>query len=82
MGDALVKVGPAGAGWLVEGLFGVQPLLFLSGAKAEAQAHVLARCIASAGCDARVAIHDRTQQLIATVRYFGREDRPDAELAA
>jgi hypothetical protein len=71
--DALVKVCPVGAAWVVEGAERLQPLLFLSGAKAEAQAHAIARCIARTGGDARVAVHDRNQQLIGTVRYFADE---------
>lgn len=71
--DALVKVRPVGAAWVVEGAEGLQPLLFLSGAKAEAQAHALAKCIAGVGGDARVAIHDRAEQLVGTVRYFADE---------
>lgn len=77
--DALVKVLPVGAAWMVEGAERLQPLLFLSGAKAEAQAHAIARCIAKTGGDARVAVHDRSQQLIGTVRYFA--DEPVAEIA-
>jgi hypothetical protein len=71
--NALVKVRPVGAAWVVDGAEGLQPLLFLSGAKAEAQAHALARCIAVVGGDARVAIHDRAEQLVGTVRYFAEE---------
>ena len=75
--DALVKVRPVGAAWMVEGAERLQPLLFLSGAKAEAQAHAIARCIARAGGDARVAVHDRSQQLVGTVRYFADETAED-----
>ena len=32
MDDALVKVRPAGSGWVVDGGRGLQPLVFLSGA--------------------------------------------------
>ena len=74
MDDALVKVRPAGSGWVVDGGRGLQPLVFLSGAKAEAQAHTFARVMALAGSDARVAVHDRTQQLVGTARYFAAED--------
>lgn len=70
MVDALVNVRPIGGAWVVEGAERLQPLLFLSGAKAEAQAHAIARSIARTGGDARVAIHDRAEQLVGTVRYF------------
>jgi hypothetical protein len=76
--DALVKVCPIGGAWMVEGAQDLQPLLFLSGAKAEAQAHAIARSIAKTGGDARVAVHDRSQQLVGTVRYFA----DDAAVAA
>jgi hypothetical protein len=68
--DALVKVRPMGAAWVVDGAERLEPLLFLSGAKAEAQAHAIAKSIAKVGGDARVAIHDRTEQLVGTIRYF------------
>jgi hypothetical protein len=73
MYDALVRVRPVGAAWLVDGAEGLEPLLFLSGAKAEAQAHALARSIAHSGADARVAVHDRTEQVVGTFRFFARE---------
>ena len=68
--DALVKVRPLGAAWIVDGSERLEPLLFLSGAQAEAQAHAFAQCIARTGGDARVAVHDRAEQLVGTVRYF------------
>ncbi|HKP77504.1 MAG TPA: hypothetical protein VJU34_00090 [Phenylobacterium sp.] len=71
--DALVKVRPVGTAWIVEGAERLQPLLFLSGAKAEAQAHAIAQSIAKTGGDARVAVHDRAEQLVGTVRYFAEE---------
>ena len=40
MYDALVRVRPMGAAWLVDGGEGLEPLLFLFGAKAEAQAQL------------------------------------------
>ena len=76
MYDALVRVQPLGASWVVDGAQGLEPLLFLSGAKAEAQAHALARSIAHCGADARVAVHDRTGQVVGTFRYFARETAP------
>jgi hypothetical protein len=68
--DTMLKVRRVGAAWIVDGARGLEPLLFLSGAKAEAQAHTLARSLAEAGGDARVAVHDRSEQLVGTVRYF------------
>ena len=73
MDDIMFHVRPAGEGWLVEAARGVQPLVFHSGAKAEAQAHALARCVAGVGHDARVLIHDRRQQIVGSTRYFAQE---------
>ena len=78
MNDTLVKVRRVGAAWMVDGANGLEPMLFLSGAKAEAQAHALARGIAQVGSDARVAIHDRAQQLVGTFRYFADETAPSS----
>ena len=74
MDDIMFHVRPAGHGWLVDAAAGVQPLLFHSGAKAEAQAHTLARCVAGVGHDARVLIHDRAQQIVGSTRYFAQEE--------
>lgn len=76
--DALVNVRPVGAAWMVESAERLQPLLFFSAVQAQAQAHAIARCIAKAGGDALVAIHDGTEQLVGTVRYFAE----DAETAS
>ena len=73
MDDIMFHVRPAGHGWLVEAAAGVQPLLFHSGAKAEAQAHALAKCVAGVGHDARVLIHDRAEQIVGSTRYFAQE---------
>jgi hypothetical protein len=62
---------------MVDGAERLEPLLFLTGAQAEAQARRIAQTIARVGGDARVAIHDRTEQLVGTIRYFA-EDPPAA----
>jgi len=80
--DALVKVRPMGAAWVVDGAERLEPLLFLSGAKAEAQAHAIAKSIAKGGGDARVAIHDRAEQLVGTVRYFAEDAAAPSEAPA
>jgi len=49
---------------------GLEPIVFASGAKAEAQAHTLPRKLARAGADARVEVHDRRRRLVGTTRYF------------
>jgi hypothetical protein len=80
--DTLLKVHRVGAAWMVDGAQGLEPLLFLSGAKAEAQAHALARGLVQVGGDARVAVHDRAQQLVGTFRYFADEKTPSSGRAA
>jgi hypothetical protein len=74
--DTLLEVHRVGNAWVVDGAKRLEPLVFLSGAKAEAQAHALARGLAQVGGDARVAIHDRAQQLVGTFRYFAEEKSP------
>ncbi|HEX7885550.1 MAG TPA: hypothetical protein VF474_06195 [Phenylobacterium sp.] len=71
MEDVVLRVRPAASGWLVEAR-DLEPLMFLSGAKAEAQAHALARCMAGAGNDAEVVVHDRTEKIVGAARYFAR----------
>lgn len=67
--DVVLRVRPAASGWLVEAS-DLEPLMFFSGAKAEAQAHALARCMASTGNDAEVVVHDRTEKIVGAARYF------------
>lgn len=74
MHDVLLQVRPVAQGWLVECTHWVEPLIFRSGARAEAQAHAVAKSLASAGNDARVVVHDRTHHLVGTTRYFAQED--------
>jgi len=69
MKEAVVTVGPSGEGWLVEGRGLTEPLIFLSGAKAEAQAHALARSFAGPGRRACVTVHDRAQHIVGVRRY-------------
>lgn len=73
MSDVHLSVRPSGPGWQVESDCNTQPLMFLSGAKAEAQAHALARCIALSGVDARVVVQDRGDQVVGATQY--RADR-------
>lgn len=77
--DHHISVVPVEGGWRVLSPLDDTPLMFLSGAKAEEKAKSLAERLAAAGHDARVLIHDRTQALIGTWRYFA-DDGPIAEL--
>lgn len=80
--DHHISVMPVEGGWRVLSPLDDTPLMFLSGAKAEAQAKALAEQLAAAGRDARVLVHDRTQALVGTWRYFAAEDgQPPAPLA-
>ena len=80
--DHHISVMPVEGGWRVLSPLDDTPLMFLSGAKAEAKAKALAEQLAAAGRDARVLIHDRTQALVGTWRYFAAEgDRAQAPLA-
>jgi hypothetical protein len=69
MVESTVKVSPSGAGWIVAGDTNLEPLLFLSGGKAEAQAHLLARMLASGGASVSVAVHDRLNRLVGRRQY-------------
>jgi len=75
MSDIRLSVRPSGPGWQVDCEINSQPLMFMSGAKAEAQAHALARCIASTGNHAEVEVQDRGEQVIGNTRYRAGEDR-------
>lgn len=69
MQDVLVSVRPLPGGWLMDCSAGVEPVVFGSGARAEAQAHALAQKLAGGGADARVLVHDRRHRLVGTTRY-------------
>jgi xanthine/CO dehydrogenase XdhC/CoxF family maturation factor len=67
--DVHLHVRPAGDGWLVDAAGALEPLMFRSGGRAEAQAHALARTLAQAGQLARVMVHDRSQQVVGSTLY-------------
>lgn len=68
--DAIrLHVRPAGDGWLVDAAGAVEPLVFASGGRAEAQAHALARTLARSGQAARVLVHDRAHRVVGTTVY-------------
>jgi hypothetical protein len=67
MDPVAIKVRAVQGGWTVEsGLLGA-PLMFLSGARAERQAHRLAQALSRIGRDVQVAVHDRLDALIAQI---------------
>lgn len=71
--DCRILVLPAEGGWSVQAEFADAPQMFLSGARAEAEARALAGRVAAAGHDVQVVVHDRSRVLIGTIRYFAAE---------
>lgn len=67
-GQRIIWVSPVAGGWAVL-CAGLQPLLFRSGGRAEAQARRLAACLARLGRAAQVRILDRSQNLVGAQLY-------------
>lgn len=72
--DQLISVIPVEGGWSVQCALTGEALLFLSGAKAEENARKLAACMTRLGYDARVAVHDRRNILVGTLRFFAQDE--------
>jgi len=64
-----ISVSPVAGGWAVGCSGSLQPMLFLSGARAERQARDLARRLCAGGDHAQVRVHDRRDDLISATRY-------------
>jgi hypothetical protein len=64
-----IFVAPVEGGWTVQFDRDLQPLMFLSGARAEQQARALARKISQSGEDVEVLVHDRSRTLVGATRY-------------
>ncbi|MDB5450334.1 MAG: hypothetical protein JWQ52_1462 [Phenylobacterium sp.] len=75
MQEQTVCVRPLAGGWSVECDAAGEPLVFLSGARAEEKAHGLARCLAFLGRDVRLTVQDRSRQIVGETRYAGRQWR-------
>lgn len=69
MVDLSVQVTPADGGWSVHCSTLHQPLMFLSGRRAEEQARRLAECLAGLGRHVRLEIQDRSGRTIAVRSY-------------
>jgi hypothetical protein len=69
--DVLLRVNPGAGGWWVDCDLPLEPVYFRSGTRAEAVARTLALHLSGTGRDVRVVIQDRSEQVIATQRYFG-----------
>ena len=67
-GLRIILVSPLADGWAVV-CSGLEPLVFRSGARAEAQAKRLAACLAKLGRAVQVRIHDRARNLVGTQLY-------------
>jgi hypothetical protein len=79
MDPVAIKVRAVQGGWTVEsGLLGA-PLMFLSGARAERQAHRLAQALSRIGRDVQVAVHDRLDALIAQIELRAAAPAPANE---
>ncbi|MDB5467613.1 MAG: hypothetical protein JWQ46_2375 [Phenylobacterium sp.] len=68
MEKLVIDVRAAPGGWAVWSSVLAAPLVFLSGGKAERQAHCLAKAIALAGRWVEIAVYDRQHCLIAALQ--------------
>jgi hypothetical protein len=67
-GHRVILVSPLADGWAVL-CAGLEPLVFQSGARAEAQARRLAACLAKLGRAVQVRILDRSRNLVGAQLY-------------
>jgi hypothetical protein len=67
-GLRIILVSPLADGWAVI-CAGLEPLVFRSGARAEAQAKKLAACLSKLGRAVQVRILDRARNLVGTQLY-------------
>jgi hypothetical protein len=64
-----IEVRPIAGGWRLDFPASRHPLMFASGGRAEANAHQLARCLASLGRDVDVVLHDRGERVVGMIHY-------------
>jgi hypothetical protein len=81
LSEHVIRVWPAGEGWQVECPLTGGPLTFESGDAAQSKARALAMCVAGLGLDVQVLVHDATEALRSTARYFA-DDPEGADLLA
>jgi hypothetical protein len=67
MDPVAITVRAVQGGWAVESALVCAPLMFLSGGRAEREAHRLAQAMARLGRDVEVAVHDKLGALIALI---------------
>ena len=69
-----IAVAPVeGGGWSLACDLGLEPMMFLSGARAEAQARALARRLSEAGGEVELTVRDRSRALVGMTRYLAGE---------
>jgi hypothetical protein len=64
-----IAVGPVEGGWSVVCDAVREPMMFLSGGRAEAQARALALRLSEAGDDVELTVRDRAKVLVGSARY-------------
>jgi hypothetical protein len=69
MDEVVLRVRPASGGWKVESTAGVEPMMFLSGARAERSARALAQTMARAGRRVRLVIEDRSARVVGALNF-------------
>ncbi|HEY8571500.1 hypothetical protein [Phenylobacterium sp.] len=69
MDQVELSVRPAEGGWKIESSDGLEPLMFLSGGRAERSARALARVLSRAGKAVRLVIEDRGSRVVAQERF-------------
>lgn len=77
----VILVTPVDEGWAVEAPSGAPPLVFPSGASAEAKAVELSRVAARRGARAEVRVRDRSGEMIATLSFEPDPPHPTARPA-
>ena len=70
MVHVMLRVHPAAGGWWIDCDLPLEPTYFRSGALAEQVARSLAVRLSGAGHDVKLVVNDRTDQTVATRRYF------------
>jgi hypothetical protein len=68
-----IAVAPVDGGWSLACDCGLQPMLFLSGGRAEAHARALARRLSEAGGEVRVTVRDRSRAVVGQALYAAGE---------
>ncbi|CAN7301580.1 hypothetical protein LJR225_001629 [Phenylobacterium sp. LjRoot225] len=65
-----IAVVPVEGGWSLACDVGLEPVMFLSGGRAEAQARALASRLSEDGGEVQVTVRDRSRKVVASLRYY------------